>query len=276
MHIPDGFIALPTAAVAAGAAAGTVGVSVRQLGTSLRERHLPLAGLAAAFVFVLQTLNFPVAAGTSGHVIGAALLAVLLGWRLAMVVLTVVVAVQAIVFADGGISALGLNVLNMAIIGVGVGWLTFRAAVALMPRRASSVVMATGIAGWVSVVAASAAFAGEYALGGSNAVPATTVLGAMTGVHAIIGMGEGLASAALVAAVLASRPDLAEGARLVGVRSAVRVDVGRRPVFAFVATASAIALALLAWVTPLASSAPDGMERVAIDTGLAGVEVDEP
>ena len=270
MHIPDGFVSLPTSLGAAAVAAGGVGVSVRLIGRTLRERQLPLAGLAAAFIFVLQMLNFPVAAGTSGHVLGAALAAVLLGPWLAVVVLTTVVAVQALVFADGGISALGLNVLNIAVVGVLVGWLVFRGIVAILPKTARSIVVATAIGAWCAVVASSAGFAAEYALGGSGAVPATTVLGAMTGVHALIGIGEGIASAAVVAAVLASRPDLVEGARVVGVRHATRVKVGPRPITAFAVVATLVAGFLLAVVAPRASTAPDGLERVAVDHGIAG------
>ncbi len=170
MHIPDGFIDLPTSLTAAAAATGGVGESLRRVRRRVQERVVPLAGLAAAFVFVLQMLNFPVAAGTSGHLLGGALAAILLGPWVGVVVVTVVVVVQALVFADGGISAMGLNVLNMALVTALVGWVVFRAIAAVLPRTATSVVAATTVASWASVVAASLAFTGEYAIGGSGGV----------------------------------------------------------------------------------------------------------
>ncbi len=268
MHIPDGFITLPTSLGAATVAAGGVGASVRLAGRTLRERQLPLAGLAAAFIFVAQALNFPVAAGTSGHVIGGALAAILLGPVLGVIVLAVVVAVQAVVFADGGISALGLNVVNMALVTVLVGWFVFRGLVGVLPKTAASVVGSTAVAAWMSVVAAAACFSGEYALGGVGGVPTSTVFGAMVGVHALIGVGEGLASAALVAAVLASRPDLVYGARLAGVRRAEVVALKRKPVVAFTLAGAGVAALVLVFVAPHASTAPDGLERVAEDHGI--------
>jgi cobalt/nickel transport system permease protein len=121
VHIPDGFINLPTSAGFGAAAAGGIWYSLRRAATVLDDRRIPLAGLAAAFVFAAQMVNFPVAAGTSGHLLGGVLAAVLLGPWLGSIVVTVVLVVQALVFADGGLSALGLNVFNMAIIGAAGG-----------------------------------------------------------------------------------------------------------------------------------------------------------
>ena len=186
--------------------------------------------------------------------------------------MTTVVVVQALVFADGGIVALGLNVFNIAIITVLTGWVVFRGLIRLLPSSATSVVAATAVASWMSVVVSSTAFAGQYALGGGGEVAASTVLGAMAGVHAIIGVGEGLIAAGLIAAVLASRPDLVRGARLAGVTHGDRVEFGRRPVLAFAATGFAIAIALFVIAAPHASESPDGLERVVEDHGIAVAE----
>jgi cobalt/nickel transport system permease protein len=240
------------------------------------ERVVPLAGLAAAFIFVLQMLNFPVAAGTSGHLVGGALAAILLGPWVGVVVVTVVILVQGLVFADGGVSALGLNVINMALVTVLVGWGVFRLAARLLPRGAESIVAATAVASWASVVAASVAFTGEYAIGGAGGVPVSTVFGAMVGVHALIGIGEGLISGLVVSAVLASRPDLVYGAKVAGFRGSARAHVSRAAVGGFVVAGIAGAAVLVAVVAPLAASSPDGLERVAIDHGIADSEVASP
>jgi cobalt/nickel transport system permease protein len=213
MHIPDGFIDAPTSAGAAVAAAGGLGVSLHLAGKALDERRAPLAGLVAAFVFAAQMLNFPVASGTSGHLLGGALAVILLGPAVGTVCVSVVLMVQALLFADGGLSALGLNVLNMAFVaGVG-GWLVFVALRKVLPARPTSIPVASGLAAGASVVLASAAFVVEYAVGGAGGASVGTVAGAMVGVHTLIGIGEGLITVATVGAVMASRPDLVWGAR---------------------------------------------------------------
>jgi cobalt/nickel transport system permease protein len=273
MHIPDGFVDVPTSLGAAGVAAGGVGVALRRTTRSLGESVVPLAGLAAAFIFVVQMLNFPVAAGTSGHLLGGALAAILLGPSVGVIVVAVVVATQGLVFADGGLSAIGLNVVNMAIVTALVGWLVFRGATALLPRRGTSIVAATALASWASVIAASMAFTAEYAIGGQGAIPAASVFRAMVGVHALIGIGEGIISGLVVSAVLASRPDLVRGASAFGVVGPQRVRLGRRAVAAFVASGLAVAAFLVVVVAPHAASAPDGLERVALDQGFGDAAV---
>jgi cobalt/nickel transport system permease protein len=212
MHIPDGFINLPTSAGFGAAAAGGVWYSLRRAAAFLDDRRIPLAGLAAAFVFAAQMINFPVAAGTSGHLIGGVLAAVLLGPWLGVIVLTVVLVVQGIFFADGGLSALGLNVFNMAVLGTMGGYLVFRLVVRFLPKRPAMVPVAAGIAAWVSVVLASLGFSLQYAIGGEGGVDAGTVTAAMVGVHALIGIGEGIITALVVGSVMATRPDLVAGA----------------------------------------------------------------
>ena len=250
-------------------AAGGLAAVLRRLRQTLSERQIPLAGLAAAFIFVVQMLNFPVAAGTSGHLLGAALVAILLGPGVGVIVISVVVLLQALLFADGGISALGLNVVNMALIAVLVAWLVFRGLTAVLPKTAAAVVGAGAVAGWFSVVAASGGFVAEYALGGAGNVPVPTVFRAMVGVHALIGIGEGLITAFVLAAILAVRPDLVHGARILGVRRAVTVSMRRPAVAAFVLSGIGAALLLVIVVAPHASTVPDGLQRVAIDQGLA-------
>lgn len=213
MHIPDGFIDGPTSAGAAVVAAGGAGVALRRAGQVLDERQAPLAGLVSAFVFAAQMVNVPVATGTSGHLLGGVLAVVLLGPAVGTVCVTVVLAVQALLFADGGLSALGLNVVNMALVAGLGGWLVFRVLRRVLPARPCSLSAASGVAAGVSVVLASLAFAVEYALGGAGGASVGTVVGAMVGVHSLIGVGEGLVTAATVGAVMASRPDLVFGAR---------------------------------------------------------------
>jgi cobalt/nickel transport system permease protein len=212
VHIPDGFINAPTSLAAGAVAAGGVGVSLRRAAQTLQERQAPLAGLVAAYIFAVQMLNFPVAAGTSGHLLGGLLAAVLVGpWAGALCV-AVVLIVQALLFADGGLSALGLNVVNMALVTAWGGYAVFLLLRRALPATKASVTAAAGVAAGVSVVLASLAFVVEYAIGGSGGAPVGTVFGAMVGVHTLIGIGEGIITALTVAAVLAVRPDLVYGA----------------------------------------------------------------
>jgi cobalt/nickel transport system permease protein len=206
MHIPDGFLSPEVAAACAVPAAGAVAYGLRRANRELDERRVPLLGVTAAFVFAAQMLNFPVAGGTSGHFLGAALAAILLGPWLAGLVLSVVLVVQAFVFADGGITALGANILNMGVIGALVVGGLMVAARRVLPNRRSVLLAVAGAGAWLAVVAGSAACALELALSGT--VPLGTVLPAMLGVHALIGAGEAAITVAAVSAVLSTRPDV--------------------------------------------------------------------
>jgi len=208
MHIPDGFINLPTSAGFGAAAIGGVWYSIRRAARFLDDRRIPLAGLVAAFVFAAQMVNFPVAVGTTGHFLGGVLAAVLVGPWLGALALTVVLVVQGVFFADGGLSALGLNVFNMAVVGTLGGWLLYRGLIALLPKTRPATVAAAGVAAGVAVALAAMAFVLEYAIGGAGGASVGTVAAAMGGVHALIGIGEGLITALVVGAVLATRPDL--------------------------------------------------------------------
>ena len=213
MHVPDGFLAAPTSLATAGVAALGVGVALRGARRELSDAAAPLAGLVAVFVFAGQLLNFPVGAGTSGHLVGATLAAVLVGPFTATLCLTVVLLVQALAFADGGVSALGTNVTLMALVAVWAGYAVFRLARALLPRAVASVPVAAAIAAFVSVPVTALAFCGLYAVGGQAPIDLSTLVVTMLGWHTAIGLGEAAITFLTVGSVVAARPDLAYGAR---------------------------------------------------------------
>jgi cobalt/nickel transport system permease protein len=212
VHIPDGFINAPTSLAAGAVAAGGVGVSLRRAAQTLQEKQAPLAGLVAAYIFAVQMLNFPVAAGTSGHLLGGALAAVLVGpWAGALCV-SVVLLVQGLLFADGGLSALGLNIINMALVTAWGGYAIFLLLRRALPATKTSVTVSAGVAAGISVVLASLAFVVEYVIGGNGGASVGTVFAAMVGVHTLIGIGEGIITALTIGVVLGVRPDLVYGA----------------------------------------------------------------
>ena len=215
MHVPDGFLDAPTSLVTAAVAATAIAVSLRGARRDLDDRIAPLAGLVATFVFATQMLNFPVAGGTSGHLMGGALAAVLVGPYAAVLCLTVVLVVQSLLFADGGITALGTNVQLMGIVTVVVGAVVFRGAQLVLPRRTSLVAPAAALGGLASVVASAATFVVLYAVGGAAPIPIDTLLTAMVGVHVLIGLGEAAITFLVVASIVSVRPDLVHGARRV-------------------------------------------------------------
>ena len=212
MHVPDGFLDVPTSVATGVVAAAGVALALRRSRGEVDDRVAPLAGLVATFVFAAQMLNFPVGAGTSGHLIGGALAAVLAGPWVATLCLTVVLLVQALVFADGGLTALGTNVVLMAIVGVWVGWAVFAVARRVLPARAGSVPVAASVGALVSVPAAAAVFTGLFAIGGTAPVELGALLTAMLSWHVVIGTGEAVITGLVVSAVLSVRPDLVHGA----------------------------------------------------------------
>lgn len=212
MHIPDGFIDLPVSAGAAVVSGAAITAALRNSRGSMEQEVAPMAGLTAVFIFAVQMLNFPVAAGTSGHLLGGALAAILVGPWVALLAMTVVLALQAFIFADGGLSAIGLNVLNMGVLTVLVGWIVFKALVKILPKRNSSVVAASAAAAFISVPVSALGFVIQYAIGGSGIIDLDKVLGAMISVHLLIGIGEAIITAMTVGAVLATRADLVHGA----------------------------------------------------------------
>jgi cobalt/nickel transport system permease protein len=212
MHIPDGVISGATSAGAGIAAAGGLGVALRQTGRYMSERQVPLAGLVAAFVFAAQMVNFPVISGMSGHLLGGVLAAVLVGPWAGFVVVSLVLIVQSLFFADGGLTALGLNIVNLGFVGTILGYAIYRLFLKALPGRSSSVRLAAGIAAFVSVPLAALGFVLEFAVGGTVDVPLGEVLVAMVATHVLIGIGEGVITGLVVGAVMASRPDLVYGA----------------------------------------------------------------
>jgi len=211
VHIPDGFIDIKTSAAFSAAAAIAVGGAVKGARNQLSEQSAPLAGLTAVFIFAVQMLNFPVAAGTSGHLLGAALAMVLVGPYAATLALSVVLIIQAFLFADGGLTALGLNIFNMGVVGVWASFGIFLILKKLLPKTKSSIVAASFIAALLSVPAAAAGFVLQYAIGANATFSVSAVLGAMIGTHIFIGIGEAIITALTVSAVLASRSDLVFG-----------------------------------------------------------------
>ena len=206
MHIPDGFLSPEVAAVTAVATAAAVGYGLKTANATLDERRVPLLGVTGAFVFAAQMLNFPVAGGTSGHFLGAALAAILLGPWLACLTMAVVLSLQAFVFADGGITALGANILNMGVIGALLVGGLMLASRRVLTKSRTNLLAITAVGAWLAVMAGAAATALELAISGT--VPLGTVLPAMLGVHSVIAIGEAVVTVGAVAAVLAARPDL--------------------------------------------------------------------
>ena len=266
MHAPDGFLEPAVAVVTGVISVAILALCLRAAGDELGDRQVPLAGITAAFLFAAQMFNFPVASGTSGHLLGGALAAILLGPHVGTLVVGVVVVVQALLFADGGLTALGYNVLNMAIVPAFGGWALYRLFRKVLPANSSGVVVATGFAAAASVVLSAMAFSIQWLFGASAPVPFDTVFTAMVGVHALIGIGEGVLSALMVSAVLATRPDLVVGARDLDIDAvADRRPVGAR---AFVLGGLLVAVFFAAVVSQFAVDDPDGLERVAIDEGF--------
>ncbi|TXC95362.1 energy-coupling factor ABC transporter permease [Streptomyces sp. ISID311] len=305
MHVPDGFINAPVSVATGAVAAAAVAVSLRGARRELAgaaqgsgtgaERTAPLAGLVAAFIFAVQMLNFPVAAGTSGHLLGGALAAILVGPYTGVLCVSVVLLMQGVLFADGGLTALGVNITDMAIVTTVVAYALFRGLVKVLPRRRRSVTVASFVAALVSVPAAAVAFTALYALGGTADVPIGKVFAAMVGVHVLIGIGEAAITALTVGAVIAVRPDLVYGARGLtaplelrtsplaapdgepiapldepaAVPAAASAAAPRRSVRRLWLAGLAAALVCAGGLSYYASASPDGLEKVAQDQGIA-------
>jgi cobalt/nickel transport system permease protein len=259
LHVPDGFLSLPIALLCWGIAAVLLSIAVRQAQDTLDERQIPLMGVMAAFIFAAQMINFPVAGGTSGHLLGGALAAIVLGPWAGMLVMTSVIAVQALLFQDGGLLVMGANILNMGLLTALIGFGLYRGVVG--QSRGVRLAVA-GVAAWLSVMAAALATALQLWLSGTSALG--IVVPAMLGVHAFIGIGEALITVAALAFIMQVRPDL-----LVEAEGEARG--GRGWVVAGLIVAVVVVL-----LAPLASANPDGLERVAIDMGFIEQGTDAP
>ncbi|GAA2715167.1 MULTISPECIES: energy-coupling factor ABC transporter permease [Streptomyces] len=282
MHVPDGFIDAPVSLATGAVAATAVAAGLRGARKELDERTAPLAGLVAAFVFAAQMLNFPVAAGTSGHLLGGALAAILVGPWTGLLCISVVLLMQGVLFADGGLTALGVNITDMAVVTTAIGYGLFRLLAKTLPRRRSSVTAAAFVAALVSVPAAACAFTLIYALGGTTDVALGKVFTAMAGVHVLIGIGEAVITALTVGAVMAVRPDLVHGARdlrrplqlrtaqgtTVVPEAAPAAPASPAPLRRVLGAGLAVAVVLAGFVSYYASTSPDGLEKVAHDKGI--------
>ena len=213
MHMSDGIVNAPTSVLFAVIAAAGIAVAVRRARTELDERAVPLAGLVAAFVFAVQMVNFPVLPGVSGHLLGGALAAVLVGPATGALCIAIVLVVQSLLFADGGVTALGTNIVNMALIGVVAGYTVAVVCLAVLTRSGRRVsVRGLGaisfLAAVIGTVCAAGGFLVQYAIGGAAGVGLSTVAGYLLGTHLVIGVGEGVITAVTVVAVARTRPDL--------------------------------------------------------------------
>ena len=215
MHVPDGFLDAPTSVATGVVAVAGVALALRGARKELDDRTAPMAGLVATFVFATQMLNFPVGAGTSGHLLGGALAAILVGPWTGLLCVSVVLIVQALLFADGGITALGTNITLMAIVGVVISATFFRGLQAILPKKVALVAPLAAVGALVSVLGAALAFVGLYAVGGTAPIPLETLVTAMLGWHTLIGIGEAIITGLVVGSVTSVRPDLVYGARRV-------------------------------------------------------------
>lgn len=251
LHIPDGFLNLVVSLVCWVITVVLIGMAVSRTNRSLGEKQVPLMGIMAAFIFAAQMINFPVAGGTSGHLLGGALAAIVLGPWAGMLVMTAVIAVQALLFQDGGLLAMGANVLNMGLLTAAIGYGLYRSVIS---RSQTAKLAAAGLAAWLSVMAGALATALQLWLSGAGNLQTVTI--AMLGVHAVIGIGEALITVAALSFIFRTRPDL------LGEGSA-STEGGRGWVIAGVVISLVVVL-----LSPLASGDPDGLERVAIDIGF--------
>jgi cobalt/nickel transport system permease protein len=205
VHIPDGFLSAPVWIASGALSAAAVAVSSTRLGKTMEEKQVPLMGVAAAFIFAAQMVNFPIASGTSGHLGGGVLAALLLGPWAGTLVMTAVLVLQALLFQDGGITALGANVLNMGVLGCMLGFVVYRLLRRMLPGTRGAL-LAAFLTAWLAVVLGASLAAAELALSGT--IPLRLVLPTMAGIHALIGVGEGLITAAALAFLLRVRRDL--------------------------------------------------------------------
>ena len=258
MHVPDGFMNVTMSAATGVISFGTLWAYIRSAKDLIADKFIALTGMMSALIFVLQMINFPIAAGTSGHLLGGALAVIVLGPRLGLICLSVVVIIQSLLFADGGLSALGVNVLNMAIVTSATSWFIVKYWIKFIGKNKTSIVTVSVLAGILSVVFSSIAFTIQYAIGGTISIPVGTVLIAMVTTHLIIGLGEGIITALIITLLMRVRPDL--------VYAYDRSDENTTKVSFY--GLFIILILLLSLITPFASSSPDGLESVAEEFGF--------
>jgi cobalt/nickel transport system permease protein len=255
LHIPDGFLSPVVALVGWLLAVAAIGYALRQTRGQLGERQIPLMGVLAAFIFAAQAINFPVAGGTSGHLLGGTLAAIVLGPWAAVLIMTSVIGVQALVFQDGGLLALGFNIVNMGILTAFTGHLVYQIVRKILGEGRNGLLVAGAIGAWISVMVGALATAVELAASGAS--PLKIALPAMGGVHALIGVGEALITVGALTFIYAARRDLLNIGESAPAQARAR----------WVVIGLGIALVVAAF-SPLASGAPDGLNRVAADLGF--------
>ena len=258
MHVPDGFINAQVSIGSGIVSFATLWAYVKNAENLVADKLIALTGMMSALIFVLQMINFPIAAGTSGHLLGGALAVVVLGPHLGIICISIVVVIQSLLFADGGLSALGINVFNMAIVTSLVGWLVITSWKKLFGEANVSIISGSIVAGLLSVIFSSIAFVFEYALGGTVAVPLSSVLLAMLSTHLLIGLGEGVITALIVSLLLRVRSDL------VYVKTNEHVSNNTSSIYGLFI----FLLLCFTLITPYASSSPDGLESVAENFGF--------
>jgi cobalt/nickel transport system permease protein len=254
LHIPDGFLSLLVSLITWIISITLVGYALRRVGQDLDERRVPMMGVLAAAIFAGQMLNFAVAGGTSGHLMGAALATILMGPWAAILIMTSVVSIQALIFQDGGLLVLGANIFNMAVVGVAVSYMVYQTILKITGNTRKGVLIGGFSAAWLSIILAALSVALQLAASGTS--PATLAIPAMVSVHALIGVGEGLITVGALTFLMSARPDLIQlektslaGGRLVWV----------------IGFLLAVALVIAA---PIASTRPDGLEWVAMQGGF--------
>jgi len=262
-HIPDGFLSAPVTAGTIVAAGALIGYSASRSRRELDERAAPTLGLATAAVFAAQMVNFPVAAGTSGHLMGGTLMAVMFGPWSAFLVMTAVLIAQALIFADGGITALGANILNIAGGGALFGYVAYWTLKALAGDGTTRRGLAAAAAAYLGMVVTG--IAAGFELGLSGIAPTRMAVSAMAGVHAIIGLAEALITGLVVSALMRKRLDI-----LFGSAAKPQVEPSRPVVLASLGALAVLVGAL----SVVASTAPDSLERLAIDLGVADAASD--
>jgi len=251
LHIPDGFLSFVVSLICWVITVFTLSIAISRTNKSLGEKQVPLMGVMAAFIFAAQMINFPVAGGTSGHLLGGALAVIVLGPWAAMLVMTAVIAVQALLFQDGGLLVMGANILNMGLLTAALGYGLYRSVV---KGSYTTKLTVAGVAAWLSVLAGALATSLQLWLSGTSNLQ--TVVLAMLGVHSVIGIGEALITVAALGFVLRTRPDLlGEGSASAG--------GGRGWIIAGVVISLVVVL-----LSPFASVNPDGLNRVAMDLGF--------
>jgi cobalt/nickel transport system permease protein len=255
LHIPDGFLSIPVAIVGWVIALVMILVALRQTNRQMGERQVPIMGVLAAFIFAAQAINFPVAGGTSGHLLGGALAAIVMGPWAATLIMTAVIAVQGLLFQDGGLVVMGWNILNMGVFTAFTGYAVYNLVMRFMGQKRVVRLAGAFLGAWVSVVVGAVATAFELAISGTS--PLDLALPAMAGVHALIGLGEGIITVGAVSFLLASRPEILREAEAAPGRRGANLVIG-----------GLIIAVLVAAFSPLASASPDGLEKVAEELGF--------